>query len=309
MNEKNKIMIILGIIATVLLVTVLAFSIKKGTFSVDDEPTLTLNCSGVVSLDKEVVCDISLYTDVELNGVKFNYDLDDDLTFVSFTSLLDCTDCMDSSDEVGYAYATGADDGLVGTVPVGTLVLEVPEEVEVGDTFDVLLTSIELSDMDFGLITLADVYDELEVTQVTVPSYYEFNQNLSVNENDKVIKVSLNTTYSDVVALIDTNGTIGIVDKDDTTVSTSSIVKTGDKINIVFPEETVTYKIAALGDLTSDGVVAINDVSKLYRYMKGKVTMTAEYVAAGDVATDGSIAINDVSKLYRYMKGKINSLG
>ena len=69
--------------------------------------------------------------------------------------------------------------------------------------------------------------------------------------------------------------------------------------NIVKP----TYSVYTLGDVNGDGEIGINDVSRLYRYVKGIITLTDEEKNAGDVVADGNIGINDVSRLYRYVKG------
>lgn len=63
-----------------------------------------------------------------------------------------------------------------------------------------------------------------------------------------------------------------------------------------------------LGDLTGDGKIGINDVSRLYRGHKGIITLTDIEKTVGDVTSDGEIGINDVSRLYRYVKGVISSL-
>ena len=71
-------------------------------------------------------------------------------------------------------------------------------------------------------------------------------------------------------------------------------------------EDTLIIK----GDLNSDGIVNIADVSKLYQYFKKKITMGDIYIKTGDVVNNNvsDIDIGDVSKLYQYVKGKINSL-
>ena len=62
------------------------------------------------------------------------------------------------------------------------------------------------------------------------------------------------------------------------------------------------------GDVTGDGVVAINDVVKVARAVAGSLTLTESEKALADVTGDGVIAINDVVKLARYVAGNIASL-
>lgn len=69
-----------------------------------------------------------------------------------------------------------------------------------------------------------------------------------------------------------------------------------------------TYSAYIKGDITGDGEIGINDVSRLYRGYKGIITLTDDEKNAGDVVQDGNIGINDVSRLYRYHKGVISEL-
>lgn len=69
-----------------------------------------------------------------------------------------------------------------------------------------------------------------------------------------------------------------------------------------------TYSLSALGDIDGDGMVKINDVSLLYRYIKNIGKLSDEQKQAADVTFDGDIEITDVSKLYRYVKGVISKL-
>ena len=62
------------------------------------------------------------------------------------------------------------------------------------------------------------------------------------------------------------------------------------------------------GDVTGDGVVAINDVIKVARAVAGNLTLTEAETAMADVTGDGVIAINDVVKLARYVAGNLASL-
>ena len=55
--------------------------------------------------------------------------------------------------------------------------------------------------------------------------------------------------------------------------------------------------------------INISDVSKLYRGMKGIISLTNNEIVAGDIDEDGMIKINDVSTLYRYVKGITSELG
>ena len=88
---------------------------------------------------------------------------------------------------------------------------------------------------------------------------------------------------------------------------TSGKLGTGDKVRIYLDNNMLDeYIISVKGDVTGDGKINIADVSKLYQFMKGRITMDECYQYAGNIAgNDNVIRINDVSKLYQYIKGRI----
>lgn len=92
---------------------------------------------------------------------------------------------------------------------------------------------------------------------------------------------------------------------------TSGKVGTGDILE-VYDQSTKVLEMSVVvrGDLNSDGIVNVADVSKLYQYLKKKITMDNIYIQAGNVVSPNSnvIDIGDVSKLYQFVKGKIKSL-
>ena len=115
--------------------------------------------------------------------------------------------------------------------------------------------------------------------------------------NDDIVT---NFTLGETVAAIRTKlGSDVTIETDKSVIATGAIIKKGNE----------TYKVAVKGDITGDGIIEINDVSKLYRYYRNRITMTSEYVKASEVTGDNIIEINDVSKLYRYYRGRINTLG
>ena len=69
-----------------------------------------------------------------------------------------------------------------------------------------------------------------------------------------------------------------------------------------------TYSAYAAGDVVPDGVIDLTDVGRLYRGMKGIVTLSSDAKIAGDVVADGTIDLSDVGRLYRYYMKQINNL-
>jgi len=93
-------------------------------------------------------------------------------------------------------------------------------------------------------------------------------------------------------------------------IKTTGIIYTGDIIRAYQNENLIgTYNAIVKGDVVGNGKVTINDVSKLYKFLKGRITMDSSFVKAGNVVdTDDEIKINDVSKLYKYVKERIKEL-
>lgn len=142
-----------------------------------------------------------------------------------------------------------------------------------------------------------------------VLEYLSFSDKLVIDSTNKIIKkINPNTTYGDIMKLIETNGNMTLIKSDGNQANSSEIVKTGDTIKINTGSEETTYTISVLGDLNGDGQITINDVAKLYGYIKNKITLDETTMSAGELTDDGSINVNDVAKLYGYVKGKVTTL-
>ena len=63
-----------------------------------------------------------------------------------------------------------------------------------------------------------------------------------------------------------------------------------------------------LGDVVPDGVIDLTDVGRLYRGMKGIITLTEYERRVGDVVPDNVIDLSDVGRIYRYYKKIISTL-
>lgn len=151
--------------------------------------------------------------------------------------------------------------------------------------------------------------DQLLESYDVVLEYLSFSDKLVIDSTNKIIKkITPNTTYGDIMKLIETNGNMTLIKSDGSQANSSEIVKTGDTIKINTGTEETTYTISVLGDLNGDGQITINDVAKLYGYIKNKFTLDETTLSAGELTDDGSINVNDVAKLYGYVKGKVTTL-
>ncbi len=127
--------------------------------------------------------------------------------------------------------------------------------------------------------------------------------------SEYITNINENITANNIKNLISTNGTISIINLDGDPVGNSTIVGTGYKVLIAFDTNVIEYILVINGDLTGDGKVKFNDVTKLYHGFRNKIALNDyEFLAGNTVKADDIIGFNDVTKLYRYYSGKINSL-
>ena len=142
-----------------------------------------------------------------------------------------------------------------------------------------------------------------------VKEYIEFSSGYAVNSNNYINGFKVNDTVSDVKNKILTNGTIIVRNNSNSILTTSSIIGTGNKIEIEMNTGNYSYVVIIKGDLIGNGEIGLGDVSKLYSYLKGKTSLANYFVEAGNVVdNDKDIKINDVAKLFRYVNGKITKL-
>ena len=100
-----------------------------------------------------------------------------------------------------------------------------------------------------------------------------------------------------------------IFDKNNIVIQEDDIVKTGDKLMITFPNNSVFItKISVLGDVTGTGYINDDDVVEGYKILRNLISKDSEYREALDITKDKIIKINDVAKLYQYTKNKIDYL-
>lgn len=88
---------------------------------------------------------------------------------------------------------------------------------------------------------------------------------------------------------------------------TSGLIGTNDKIKIYLNNISVCeYTVFVSGDTNGDGKISVSDISKMYRYLKKKITFDEIFVKAGNVNGDNHISVSDIAKLYKVLKGKMN---
>jgi len=80
----------------------------------------------------------------------------------------------------------------------------------------------------------------------------------------------------------------------------SGIFSTGDLMQYADYE----YIVVVRGDLTGNGQLKINDVSKAYQALKGNIELNDLEKIAVDVTKEGKFKINDIAKMYQNIKEK-----
>ena len=183
------------------------------------------------------------------------------------------------------------------------------------------LKNIELSNSSFENIdfpeepsaTIFKGYSEPPSEDLT------FDESLTVNEAYRIIgrlisKEPIDSTtymtYSDLRNKITFNSsaTFKVFDSQNNEVNISNKVRTNDVVKIIYSGTTYSYKISVLGDLTGDGEVTINDVTRLYYHIKGDKMTDPVLLAAGDIIKDGNYDINELTLLYYFVKNVENTL-
>lgn len=171
-------------------------------------------------------------------------------------------------------------------------IFDVDNEITDGNINSNMKLKIYYNDEEIYVYNI--MYDKIDLSNLNIKNNKYIICNIS-KVNELLSKV--NNSY-DVI----------ITDKDNNVLGNDDYIKTGDKIKISLSNTSYSYIIVVMGDVTGSGNIFIGDISKLYRYYKGLITLEEPYVIAGDVTYDGVIEINDIAKLYQYYKGIIKTL-
>ena len=155
-------------------------------------------------------------------------------------------------------------------------------------------------------------YETVENIDITITvngnstSPYVVN-NYTVDENNDIISnITPNTELNSFTSNIILGYGYGI-DADSKEVNGKQVLYTGAKVRIthgldLYKEYTVSVK----GDVTGDGIIEINDISKIRDYILGRTQIENDaFNYAGDYVGDGGIEVNDFLKMRDFCLGKI----
>ena len=83
------------------------------------------------------------------------------------------------------------------------------------------------------------------------------------------------------------------------------------RISCVVNDDTVPTinDIYRLGDIDSDDIIDVSDLTELSLALIGDKELTAEQKNAADIDGDGAVTLADLARLQQYLSKKIDSLG
>ena len=160
------------------------------------------------------------------------------------------------------------------------------------------------------------LYENNVINNYTIEFYKEYvdyTEDLDIEHTEEygkdIIKnLNINLTFIDIRTLINTNGDISILDKNNQILEDNNKIKTGDKLVIEFPNYSHIVHLSIKGDVTGTGNIQEEDVNSAYKILRNEIKVEIYYELAADVKEDGQVKINDIAKLYQYVKNKIESL-
>ena len=162
-------------------------------------------------------------------------------------------------------------------------------------------------------------YDSQELAAYTfTDTVLSFGSDLRIDDiNNIIYRIPINTTGNDLKlkGMINTSASVIIKDASGTnTIDLTEKLKTGYKLEIVDGDNTISYTLSVMGDLSRDGRLRVNDVSMAYRYVKGKSLQISQYINglsqaqiyAADMNGNGVVKLNDVSIIYRNIQRNLS---
>ena len=149
--KKNLTVSLIGTTFALILLIMTVFWInRKGTFSVEDENKLVLDCDKVFITGDTVECDVSLVVDnkTKIYSVNALYDFDEGITYESFgVNNEECTGegCLEAIEINEDGFAIVNINGIEDNIYIGKLKVTMPDEVQANSNYRIGLKEIELS--------------------------------------------------------------------------------------------------------------------------------------------------------------------
>ena len=314
--KKNIFWIVsISIIIILLLIAIFYGFSNKGTFSIDNELNVTLECDNdTVSKLEEINCNVILNTNSKtILGLKANYIKNDAIEYIAFNDLEKCEsdNCFKTVTTTENGFVTANTNGVTGNnIVIGTIKIKINDNAIINNNYDIGLYSIDLCNDKYEVDTIDN--NVTKSIKVKDADYLEFDDDLVVDKNI-IARLTKSTTFGELKGKINISNsdTITGKTKSEAILSDSDILKTGDSISIQLTNSKPVYFISVLGDVNGDGNVSLADVAKAFQHTE-KTKLISEnelyYIMAGDVVNDGELKLNDVAKLFQYISGTYPTL-
>lgn len=133
-----------------------------------------------------------------------------------------------------------------------------------------------------------------------------------INEVSYFMNIAPNTDVSTIKGKIETTGVITVKNNNGIVLNNNEKLITGNKVIVTLSNNEIReYVVIIPGDVNIDGSVDLGDVTRLYKYYRGKTeipTSNEYYFIVSDIVRNNAIGLNDVTKLYKYYRGILSEL-
>ena len=138
---------------------------------------------------------------------------------------------------------------------------------------------------------------------------FEFNEKANYDvDNEILAHIAPGVDSVGLFNTIDTNGVLGIFNKDGTQLIENIKLRTGYKLRATFTTKVLEYKISVKGDVLGTGELSSDNAKEIAKHVIKKNTIVGEeYLLAADYNNDGKIKMNDVVKILQDKKKLENS--
>lgn len=137
----------------------------------------------------------------------------------------------------------------------------------------------------------------------------DFNTEIYTINNNIITGISPNTSTNLFKKYFDLNNCYLKI-TDENNIEISSVVYTGSKTHVYNSNNSLinSYTNIITGDITKDGVVNVDDTTKLGEYLNNEVTLTEYEIKAADINKDGTVSASDIERLNELLNSSYSTL-
>ena len=120
-------------------------------------------------------------------------------------------------------------------------------------------------------------------------------------ENSYISRVNRETTKTEFIKNLNTNGNVKILLEDGTELNEDNFVGTGMKVQINMYGETKEFYIVVMGDFSGDGKVTAQDLSTINKAILKILDLDEISTLAGDIDENGKLTATDLSEVNKIL--------